>query len=91
MHNLFSAPLIDRLYRPSVIPRRSRRGIQNVRICCDSPGFPFGFAQGGEPFDFAQDREPVERPVEPRVSPEPALTAGSLQGSPGMTILSECD
>jgi hypothetical protein len=39
-----------------VIPRRKRRGIQNDLIFFDFPGFPFGFAQGGEP-------------VEPRVSP----------------------
>jgi hypothetical protein len=45
-----------------------RPGIQNDLIFRHFPGFPFGFAQGGESFDLAQDREPVERPVEPRVS-----------------------
>jgi hypothetical protein len=38
-----------------VIPRQSRRGIQNALIFPSFPGFPFDFAQGGEP-------------VEPRVS-----------------------
>jgi hypothetical protein len=53
-----------------------RAGIQNVLIFRDLPGFPFDFAQGGESFDFAQDREPVERPVEPRVSPNPLSSKG---------------
>jgi hypothetical protein len=44
-----------------------RAGIQNDLIFRDFPGFPF---------DFAQDREPVERPVEPRVSANPASSAG---------------
>jgi hypothetical protein len=46
-----------------VISRRKRREIQNGLICCDLPGFPFDFAQGGEP-------------VEPRVSLNPPIRYG---------------
>jgi hypothetical protein len=45
-----------------VIPRRTRRGIQNDLVLNDPPGFPFDFAQGGEP-------------AEPRVSPNIILLA----------------
>ena len=63
-----------------VIPRRKRRGIQSDLISRKFPGFPFGFAQGGESFDSAQDREAVERPVEWQMGvfrqPRPLLAPG---------------
>ena len=63
----YMSPFPQETVSQFVIPAKSRKAGREPGSTKDLIILNF---HCGESFDFAQDREPVERPVEPRISPD---------------------